>query len=99
MFGKQSYCARQHRAFNIAAYINQIINRHIVANIGDALGDNRPLIEVGRYEMNCGAYHFDPAFMGAAVRHRTFETGQEAMVNIDYASGQLRGQFRDKICI
>ena len=52
-------------------------------------GDNRPLIEVGRYK--CAArLSFDPAFMGAAVRHRAFETWQKAVVNIDNTPGKPR---------
>ena len=59
----------------------------------DILLDNRSLIEIGRHEMRRGANQLHPALMRLMIRPGALEPGQEGVVDVDAASGQLVRQI------
>ena len=85
-----AYRARQHAAFDIAALADEIVGRIAMADALDVLVNDRPLIELTRDIMGGRADQFDAALMRLMIGSRALEAGQERMMDIDAAAGQLR---------
>ncbi len=55
-------------------------------HVGNALLDDRALVQVGGDKVRGGADNLDAALKGLMIRLRTLEAGQEGVVNVDDAA-------------
>ena len=71
-----------------------LVGRARMVHARHVLLDDRALVEIGRHVVRGGADQLDAARMGLRVRPRALEAGQEAVVDVDRAAGQLRAAAR-----
>jgi len=83
-----AHSPRQHLRFGIAAHADQFPRRHRVIHPCHVLFDDRAFVQVARYVVRGSADDLDPALVRLVVGLGAFETGQEAVMNVDGAPGQ-----------
>lgn len=84
----------QHLAFDIAAFIHQLLRRHAVIHSRNPLLDDRAFVEVGGDKVGSGADNLDSALECLVVRLRALEGRQEAVVNVDDLARHGFAEFR-----
>ena len=79
---------RAHRAgeddgLQIAALADEIVDRVAMGDRGDVLGNDRPLVQLGRRVVRSGADELDTALLRLVVGLGADEGRQERVVDVD----------------
>lgn len=86
-FGNIFHSCGKDVALNIAPRVGQLFRTHAMVHSHNILLDDRTLIEVAGDEMGSGADDLDTAIISLVIGLGALERGQEAVVDIDDASG------------
>ena len=86
--------SHENEAFDIAAELDKLFWRMIVAYMDGFLSNNGPFIEIRGHIMGSGADDFNTSFIGLMVRFGTFKARQERVMNVDDFSMQFVADFR-----
>jgi hypothetical protein len=84
----KGYRTSQHAAFDVPALTNEILGSVLMANAFDVLLNDGTLVEICGNIMGCGTDQFYAARMGLMIWLRPLEARQEAVMDVDAATGK-----------
>ena len=93
-FGSPAHCARQDRPLNVPPYPGKLALGRPMVDPLDILLDDRTFIQLAGHEMSGRADKLDASLTGMEMRSCTFETRQEAVVDIYASARKLPDELR-----